>query len=521
MNVADLLTRAAAARPGHTAAIASGERLTFGQWWQRSCALSERIRSLGLPERSHIALLFENSIDYLVSFFAVFQAGHVAVPLDTSLAPDKLNDIIKDSEAVILFVHGRFRRHLAKIVEGNESVRYLFSDKPLASVIDWIPSATIGDIIESAETVPLPDAPDESAFAESGRHDLAAIFYTSGSTGVSKGVMLSHGNLVSNTLATVEYLRLTERDSVMVILPFYYIYGNSLLLTHVACGGSLIIDNRFMYPEVVLDAMEEHRATGFSGVPSHFMILLNGSSFVKRKLEHLRYFTQAGGAMAPEVIRQLIDAFGHKEIFIMYGQTEAAPRVTWLPPERLVDKLGSIGVEVPGVTVEILDESGMPVPLNQTGELVVSGPNVMMGYFKQPQETAQVLKGGKLYTGDLARKDEDGYYFITGRRREIIKSGGNRVSAKEVEERILEHERVAEVAVFGVPDNILGEAIKAVIVTKNGGTLSEKDIQTHCQKTLAVHKIPRFVVFVDSLPKLQSGKVNKLLLKEQHASGVV
>ncbi|MCB2231475.1 acyl--CoA ligase [bacterium] len=521
MHLSDILTRSAAAFPQRTAAICSGESLTFAQWWQRSSALAERLRELDLPAHSHVALLFENSIDYLVSFFAVFQAGLVAVPMDTSLAPEKINYIVKDSEAVVLFVQGRFRRHLSQIVEGNDALRFLFSDKPLDKVVDSIPSQTIGEIIEGAESRPLPGPVDDSVFADDGKHELAAIFYTSGSTGVSKGVMLSHRNLVSNTLATVEYLRLTGDDSIMVILPFYYIYGNSLLLTHVACGGTLVIDNRFMYPEVVLDAMEEHRVTGFSGVPSHFMLLLHNSSFTKRKLSGLRYFTQAGGAMAPEVTRQIIDAFGHKELFIMYGQTEAAPRVTWLPPDRLVEKLGSIGIEVPGVTVEILDESGNEVAVDQTGELVVSGPNVMMGYFKQPEETAQVLKNGKLYTGDLARRDSEGFYFITGRRREIIKSGGNRVSAKEVEERILEHEKVAEVAVFGVPDNVLGEAIKAVVVTKNSDVLAEKDIQTHCQKTLAVHKIPRFVSFVDSLPKLQSGKVNKLLLKEQHAGGAL
>lgn len=521
MNVADLLTRAAAAFPSRTAATSSGESMTFGQWWQRSSALAQQLRKLNLPAHGHVALLFENSLDYLVAFFAVFQAGLVVVPLDTSLAPDKLRYIIDDSEALVLIVQGRFRRHLAQMLEGNHRLRFLFGDRPLGSAVNSIPNQTLAEAVEGSEAVPLPASPDDALFADDGCHELAAIFYTSGSTGVSKGVMLSHRNLVSNTIATVEYLRLTEKDSVMVILPFYYIYGNSLLLTHVACGGALVIDNRFMYPEVVLDAMDEHRVTGFSGVPSHFMILLNNSSFTRRKLEHLRYFTQAGGAMAPEVIRQLMDAFGHKEIFVMYGQTEAAPRVTWLPPASLKDKLGSIGVEVPGVTVEILDEFGREVPVNQAGELVVSGPNVMMGYFKQPEETAQVLKNGKLFTGDLALRDEDGYFFITGRRREIIKSGGNRVSAKEVEERILEHERVAEVAVFGVPDNVLGEAIKAVVVVKNGSVVAEKEIQTHCQKTLAVHKVPRFVVFVDTLPKLQSGKVNKLLLKEQHAAGVV
>jgi acyl-CoA synthetase (AMP-forming)/AMP-acid ligase II len=378
------------------------------------------------------------------------------------------------------------------------------------------PVETISDIIEEASSIPsLTRAAASVTPSDQAPHELAAIFYTSGSTGEPKGVMLSHRNLVSNTLATVQYLGLTGDDSVLVILPFYYIYGNSLLLTHVATGGQVVIDNRFMYPEVVLDSLEESRATGFAGVPSTFMIALNKSTIAKRKLADLKYITQAGGAMAPEVTRRLMEACPHQKIWVMYGQTEASPRVTYLPPERLNEKLGSIGIAVPGVEVKILDESGREVPVGETGEIIVGGPNVMLGYWNQPEATAEVLRDGWLITGDLARKDDDGYIYVVGRKREIIKSAGHRVSAKEIEERILEHEAVAETAVFGIPDGILGEAIQAVVVLRSGAECDEKQIQGFCQKRLPTFKIPRAVRFVASLPKSQSGKINKLQLKEQ------
>lgn len=512
-NVTDLLARSAAEFGRKTAIKHLEESIDFLTLWQASGRLAVRLRALGLPDGSRVAILFENSVEYAVCFFGVMKAGLVAVPLDTSLSPQKLNFVLKDSDAAVLLVQSRYRRHLDGIIEEAPDLKLIISDKVLKPEAVAIPMESLREIVESSTDVEPPEAPDDDDLEEPEPHRLAAIFYTSGSTGDPKGVMLSHLNLVSNTMATVSYLQLTPDDSVMVILPFYYIYGNSLLLTHVAVGGTLVLDNRFLYPEVVLDNMEQERVTGFSGVPSHFMLLLNKSTFVKRKLEHLRYFTQAGGAMAPEVIKRLVEAFPDKQTWIMYGQTEASPRVTWLPPEDVHRKLGSIGVEVPGVTVEIVDDEGGIVPAGESGELTVVGDNVMMGYWKQPAATDQVLKDGRLYTGDLARRDEEGYIYITGRRREIIKSGGNRVSAKEVEERILEHEKVAEATVFGVADDVLGEAVKAAVVLKPGCEADEKEIQSHCQQTLAVHKVPRFVVFMTELPKLQSGKVNKLVLQ--------
>lgn len=513
MKVADLLAHAAARFPELAAAVHHDRSITFRDLYQASGRLAEHLRRLDLPAGSRIAILFENSIEYIIAYFAAFDSGLVTVPLDTSLAPESLNYILKDSGASVLIVQGKYRRNLDAILEGNKQLTALVSDKPLQPT-NGTPVALLKDVLASELVLPDPGERAREPLTEDSPHELAAVFYTSGSTGKPKGVMLSHRNLVSNTMATVEYLRLQTGDSVMTILPFYYIYGNSLLLTHVACGGTVVIDNRFMYPEVVLDEMEKQRVTGFSGVPSTFMILLNNTSFTKRQFPRLRYFTQAGGGMAPEVVRRLMDAFPAKEVWIMYGQTEAAPRVTYCPPEKLLEKLGTIGIPVPGVEVKIVDDNGNELPPDQPGEIAVGGPNVMLGYWNQPDDTRDVLRNGWLITGDLARKDKDGYIFVVGRKREIIKASGHRVSAKEIEERILENQKVSEVAVFGVPDEVFGEAIKAAVVLKPGQTSDAREIQGWCQKKLAAFKVPKTVVFMEALPKYQSGKVNKLELKE-------
>jgi long-chain acyl-CoA synthetase len=511
MTVYDLLAASAARRPDNLAVTHGTEQRTFQQLLRQATALGNHLRKLPLEEGSRVGLLFENSVEYTTAFFAILRAGYVAVPMDTSLDADSLRFVLADCNARVLLAGSRFRRILPKIIAGDTPVRWIFSDRDLNLEHDEIEFMPIGDIVEGAAPVTETETRPDSIDPEK----LAAIFYTSGSTGTPKGVMLSHRNLVSNTMATIEYLHLTEHDSVIVILPFYYIYGNSLLLTHIACGGRLVIDNRFMYPEAVLDTMEAEAVTGFSGVPSNFMILLGNSTFAKRKLEALRYFTQAGGAMAPEVIRKLIRAFPGKEIFIMYGQTEASPRVTYLPPETLNEKLGSIGIPVPGVKVAIVDENGTELPAGQVGEIMVSGPNVMMGYWNQSGEENGVLRNGRLFTGDLARKDEDGFIYVVGRKKEIIKTGGNRVSVKEIEECLLENEKVLEVAVFGIDDAILGEAVKAVIVTGNGHTANEKELADFCKTRLAAHKVPKFFSFVSSLPKQKSGKIDKMKLKMQ------
>ncbi len=525
MKLSDFLFTAADAYGPRTAVTHGDRSISYAHLADNVRKLADYLVGREIGTGARVGILIENSIEYAIAYFGALAAGCVAVPLDTSQHADKLRYMIADSGAVALLTQTRFARHLPKIAAAPTTLELIVTDSPLVNLPLQPATASFEEILGQGEEVSgatgVNDDDDFATYfnslkkqASAAPHELAAIFYTSGSTGTPKGVMLSHRNLISNTIGTIEYLRLKPSESVIVILPFYYIYGNSLLLTHIACGGRVVIDNRFTYPEAVLDTMEKEQVSGFSGVPSNFMILLDNSTFGKRDLPSLRYFTQAGGAMAPEVIRRLMAAFPKKEIFIMYGQTEASPRVSWLPPERLADKVGSIGIPVPGVLVRVVDKHGHDTAPGVEGEIIVGGDSVMMGYWNQPDEQAEVLRDGWLYTGDLAKVDDDGYMFIVGRKKEIIKVGGNRVSAKEVEETILQHPDIAEIAILGIPDPVLGEAILAVAVRRDGTDLDAKHLQNFCKARLAVHKIPKVVRFIDQLPKYKSGKVNKPALRK-------
>lgn len=524
MVLYDILRHGAASAPDRTAIVHGDRSIGYRDLLVNAEALATFLRQSGIPAGGRIGLWWENSIEYATAWFAITRAGYVVVPIDTSLGPARVGYLLNDCGAGGLVVFGRYRAALEAAIDRVHGLRLIISDADTLDLPDNIGFENLTRAIEANRsdqawdelTASLESASPLNRFdqvtAPESPEELGAVFYTSGSTGVPKGVMLSHRNLISNTVATVEYLNLTGSDSVMVILPFYYIYGNSLMLTHILVGGCLVIDNRFAFPQVILKTMAEKKVSGFSGVPSSFMLLLDRRGFSSVDLPHLRYLTQAGGAMAPEVIRRVIQAFPDKELYIMYGQTEASPRVTWCPPDMLAQKMGSIGIPVPGVQIDIVDDAGHPVPDGETGEIVVRGPNVMLGYWNHHDDQEQVLRDRALYTGDLAYRDADGYYFITARKKEIIKVGGNRVSAKEIEERLIEHEAVSEVAVVGVPDDILGETIMAYVVCGEGASIETSQLQDHCRMVLAAHKVPKHIEFLDRLPKHQSGKINKLAL---------
>ncbi len=497
--------------PEAEAVVLAGQRTSYGQLWRNVAAVASFLKSHGLQSGDRVAILLKNSAEYVAAYYGILAAGGIAVALNTLAKSRDLANWLNHSGASWLFAEAR-HPELARTFSLMSS-----SGRAFPRLV------SVGEPKEREELSFLPwqqvlaghagEEPDLSLLDDS---RTAAIIYTSGTTGSPKGVTLSHGNLSSNVRSIQQYLQLNAADRVLNVLPFYYSYGNSVLHTHLAVGGTLVLENSLLYPHNVLTTLAQERATGFSGVPSTYAILLNRIRLENYDLSSLRYMTQAGGAMAPALIERLRKLVPHVRFFVMYGQTEATARLAWLPPEMLDRKPGSIGIAIPGVRLELRDEQGRPVPVGETGEIWATGENIMQGYWRDPEKTRKVLQDGWLKTGDLAHCDEDGYFYIDGRSADMIKTGANRVSPKEIEEVILELEGVQEVAVVGVPDELLGQVIKAVVVPAPGAQIGLKQIRAHCWKQLAMYKVPKLIEFVSELPKTASGKVKRFLLQEQH-----
>jgi acyl-coenzyme A synthetase/AMP-(fatty) acid ligase len=340
---------------------------------------------------------------------------------------------------------------------------------------------------------------------------LAQIIYTSGTTGNPKGVSLSHGNLMTNAKDVVSYLMLSSDDSILNVLPFHYSYGNSVLHTHLYVGAKIILIGSMAFPQEIINTMRELSVSGFSGVPSTYSLFLSHSDWPENP-PPLRYLTQAGGAMSKDLTERLLAASDKQtKIFIMYGQTEASARITWLPPEMLNTKLGSVGVAVEHIRIEIRNEENIRLGNYQKGEVFVAGLSVMQGYWDNVEATEEVLDGIWLKTGDLGYLDKDGYLFLIGRKSDMIKIGGHRIDPLELEEIINKLVFVQESAVIGIDDDILGQRLCAYIV----GEKSKKNLfalKKHCNEYLPAHKMPREINWLPKLPKTSSGKIKRYQL---------
>jgi acyl-CoA synthetase (AMP-forming)/AMP-acid ligase II len=464
---------------------------TYGELQRASHQIATHLLLKPVAKGDRIILISENSFFWVASYLGILRAGLICVPLPTSISQADLELILQTTEARVAFVQGgsamRHRSHFGgvDVVTDRDEVCAVTSDHPAA-----LPSVHPGDI--------------------------AALMFTAGSTGKPRGVMVTHGNIMANTESIIQYLHLAEEDRIMTVLPFHYCFGTSLLHTHLRAGGSLVIDSRFLYPETVLRRMAETRCTGFAGVPSHFQILLRNSSLWKKSFPDLRYVQQAGGHLAPFFVRELRKALPTTQVFVMYGQTEATARLSYLEPDMLKTKPGSIGKGIPGVTLRVVNEWGEEVRPGELGEIVAEGENIALGYWRDPQESARSFRGGKLHTGDLARVDEDGFIYIVDRARDILKCGGTRVSCRHIEDQLLECEDLLEAAVIGMPDDDLGEAVKAFVVPRGSESESsdlKERVRLFCKKCMPAQLVPREIVVLAALPKNSAGKVLKAQLK--------
>lgn len=501
-----LLRDAAQHHPEHVLFERRGVATTYGAADKAANAFAATLQAQGLAAGDRVALVLDNLAAYPICYYGTLKAGGAVVPLCPDTRQGSLIRALRHCQASAVVLEGKNGKLLAGCAEQLPELRTVFCLGPARGTDE-----TGFELVDLDTAMTGDESPRD---AGRGDDDLAAIMYTSGTTAEPKGVMLAHRNLLANTRSTVEYLELQPDERLGLVLPFFYSYGNSLLHTHVCVGGTLVELGTVAFPAAVLKGLAEQNCTGLSGVPSTFARLLHNPALVQKyDLSSLRYLTQAGGPMTPALTEKVHAAMPGARIFVMYGQTEAAPRLSYLPPEKLDAKLGSVGIAIPGVTLRVLDAAGQPVAPGIEGELVAQGDNVMLGYWNDPEATAKALRPEGLRTGDLARVDDDGFFFIIGRNTDMIKSGAHRIGPKEIEAVIEKLPEVSQCAVAGIPDELLGEAIVAFVVRQANAELDEKQVLRTALEHLPRFKTPAHVVFVDSLPRTDTGKLRRSELK--------
>jgi long-chain acyl-CoA synthetase len=497
MLVHQLLSQSAARTPDAISLIEPRRQVTYGELDRLVNRFANLFVASGVQRGDRVLVALENSIELVGAYFGAARAGGVAVPLPAGPRSDRLARAVVDCAPRVCVID--------PATELEVTPEHPLVQVPAVFVHRGRAGGRFADL--STSIAASGDAPPDVRAIDV---DLAAIIYTSGSTGEPRGVMLSHRNIVANTRSIVSYLGLTAADRVMCVLPFYYVYGLSLLHTHIAVGGSVAIDNRFAFPNVVLDAMREHSVTGFAGVPSTFALLLHRSNLTEMSVPSLRYVTQAGGSMPAPRILEWLERGPQVPFFVMYGATEASARLTYLPPADLRAKLGSIGRPIPNVDITIIKDDGSVAAPGEIGELVARGLNIACGYWNVPSETREKFGPQGYRTGDLGYQDADGYLYLVGRRHDTIKVGAQRVGAKEIEDVLHEHAGVLDAAVVGVPHEILGEAPIAAVVMRPGHAGDAEALRVFCRQFLAAHKVPVRFCFMTDLPKTRGvGKIDK------------
>jgi long-chain acyl-CoA synthetase len=511
MRVERFLTDSAARLPNKTAIIAGKKRLTYAELDRMSDRLAAAISGRGIARGDRVAVFMDNSWEAIVAIFAVLKAGAVFSPINPSTKADKLAFVLNNCRAAGVITQARLAATAATAMAEAPSVKLVVlsggGKAPLATGC-----LCFEDAIGGSSSTCLPFAGISL--------DLAMLIYTSGSTGFPKGVMMTHQNMLAAAESITAYLDNREDDIILGVLPISFDYGLYQVLMAARVGATLVLERSFAFPQAILNRMAEEKVTGLPLVPTMAAILLQMRDLAPGSLPHLRYITNTAAALPPAHIERLKALFPSARIYSMYGLTECK-RCTYLPPEELSRRPGSVGIAIPGTEAWVVDGTGRRVGPGIVGELVIRGPHVMRGYWENPEATDRALKPGPLpwekvlYTGDHFRADEDGFLYFIGRKDDVIKTRGEKVAPKEVENVLYGLAGVAEAAVVGVADPILGHAIKAVVALSPGADLTEQDIIRHCARRLEDFMVPKLVEFRDALPKTESGKISRRLIEEE------
>ncbi len=505
----DYLIHSAASLPDKVALVCMKQRLSYAELDARSNALAHSLVAAGVQRGDRVVIFGDNTVETVVAFWAVLKSNAVVCIVNPLTKSDKLSYLFEDCRPTALIteqhIHGVFAaparacRHLRRVIVSGAIDDAKLSDLPHAQ--RWDDALATGSRL----------APPARKCIDI---DLAAIIYTSGSTGDPKGVMLTHRNMLTASTSISSYLEIHQDEVILGVLPLAFDYGLYQMIMAFHMGARLVLERSFAFPAQILNLMVEEGVTGFPGVPTIFAILAELKSLKDFDFSRIRYVTNTAANLPIKHILVLKDLFPTSRIYSMYGLTECK-RCTYLPPKDIDRKPSSVGIAIPNTEMWIIDEDGNKVSPNTVGQLVIRGATVMKGYWEKPEATAKKLKPGMipgeqvLHTGDFCKMDDEGYLYFVGRMDDVIKSRGEKVAPKEVENVLMNIPGVREAAVVGVADDVLGQAVKAFIVLEEGVTLTEKQIQKECQSRLENFMVPKHVAFVPGLPKTNTGKIKK------------
>lgn len=494
---------------GDKIALVTGPlRLSYAEFDERSEALAYALIAQNVRRGDRVVVFMDNCWQAAVSIFAVLKAGAVFTLVNPSTKADKLSYILNDCTPSAIVTQAK----LLPVIDEAEAIAAI----PVVFAVQGASRSKLQCLSFEASVEAKPEQLSVSTHGID--IDLAMLIYTSGSTGRPKGVMMTHRNIEAAATSLTGLLKNTADDVILSVLPLSFNYGLYQLLMAVKLGATLVLEKSFAFPQAIFDTMRVEKVTGFPIVPTMSAIIMQMKDLTDGFLPDLRYITNTAAQLPVPHIGFLQKIFPDAEIYSMYGMTECK-RCTWLPPHMISEKPDSVGIALPNSEVYLVDECGAPIAIGDVGEMVVRGPNVMQGYWNNPEASAQVLKTGRnawekvLFTGDLLRMDSDGYYYFIGRKDDIIKSRGEKVPPKEVETVLYAHQAVREAVVAGVPDAMLGHAVTALVIATDKA-LSEKELIRFCRQHLEDFMVPVFVQIVDELPRTDTGKVSRRLAAE-------
>jgi long-chain acyl-CoA synthetase len=499
--------------PSKTAIIARGEEYSYALLKESTEKLAQHLINAGIDKGDRVAIYMDNSWQSIISIYGATLAGAVFLLINPQTKSDKLQYILNDSGAKILISASALKNELSQALEDTRGIQEVIITGNVGQIIKYphFELVSFENVILSSN--PITCLPNIIP------NDLAALIYTSGSTGFPKGVMMSHQSMVFTSWSLIEYLRLSEEDRIMLLLPLAFDYGLYQLLMAITTGGTLIVEQSFIFTASIYKNIEKYKPTVFPGVPTIYAMMIASNKENGLSFDCIEKITNTAAALPAEFIPDLKKIFPNAHIFKMYGLTECK-RVCYLEPELIDVKSASVGKAIPGTEVFLLSPDGNPVPAGEPGILHIRGPHIMLGYWNKEELSREMLKQGKLpgekilCSNDWFKMDEEGFLYFQGRNDDIIKTRGEKVSPVEIENVIYKINGVKEVAVLGIPDVIMGESIVVFLTTHDTTQLSEKEIQSKCMTNLEQFMVPQKVIFLKEMPKSSNGKIDKKELKK-------